>query len=42
MTEKPGAQSALFSADAKTAVVRYQVQSVDRAIAFYLSNSASS
>ena len=35
MTATRGAHSAPFSADAKTAVVRYQVQDVQRAIAFY-------
>ena len=35
MTEKRGAPSALFSADAKAAVIRYQVENVERAIAFY-------
>jgi catechol 2,3-dioxygenase-like lactoylglutathione lyase family enzyme len=35
MTEASAAQSALFSAGPKTAVVRYQVQDVVRAIEFY-------
>jgi catechol 2,3-dioxygenase-like lactoylglutathione lyase family enzyme len=36
MTEPRSAQqSGAFSADAKTAVVRYQVRDVDRALAFY-------
>jgi catechol 2,3-dioxygenase-like lactoylglutathione lyase family enzyme len=36
MTESRGsAQPAPFAADAKAAVVRYQVQDVDRAVAFY-------
>ena len=35
MTETRGARSAPFAADAKAAVVRYQVQDVGRAIAFY-------
>lgn len=36
MTESPSAKpSALFSADTKTAVVRYQVRDVERARAFY-------
>jgi glyoxylase I family protein len=35
MTESHGGRSAPFSADTKAAVVRYQVQDVDRAIAFY-------
>jgi glyoxylase I family protein len=35
MTESQGAQSGPFSADTKTAVVRYQVRDVDRAMAFY-------
>jgi catechol 2,3-dioxygenase-like lactoylglutathione lyase family enzyme len=35
MTETRGARSTLFSADAKTAVVRYQIRDVERAIAFY-------
>ena len=35
MTETRGARSALFSADAKAAVVRYQIEDVERAIAFY-------
>jgi catechol 2,3-dioxygenase-like lactoylglutathione lyase family enzyme len=35
MTETHNAQSAPFSADTKAAVVRYHVQDVDRAIAFY-------
>jgi catechol 2,3-dioxygenase-like lactoylglutathione lyase family enzyme len=35
MTETGGARSAPFSADVKAAVVRYQVQDVERAIAFY-------
>ncbi|HEX6810607.1 MAG TPA: VOC family protein [Planctomycetota bacterium] len=34
MTEPPGAQP-LFSVDTKAAVVRYQVQDVERAAAFY-------
>src|SRR5262245_24757697 len=33
--ESHGAQSAPFSADTKTAIVRYQVWDVDRAIEFY-------
>ena len=35
MTETRGARPALFSADAKTAVIRYQIEDVERAIAFY-------
>lgn len=35
MTETGGAQAAPFSADSKAAVVRYHVQDVDRAVAFY-------
>ena len=35
MTESHGGRSAPFSADTKAAVVRYQVQDVERAIAFY-------
>jgi catechol 2,3-dioxygenase-like lactoylglutathione lyase family enzyme len=35
MTQSGSTSSALFSADATTAVVRYQVLDVDRAIAFY-------
>src|SRR5262245_1062533 len=35
MTESPSTQSAGFSADTKTAVVRYQIRDLDRGIAFY-------
>ena len=35
MAEPRKAQPASFSADASTAVVRYQVRDVDRAVAFY-------
>jgi glyoxylase I family protein len=35
MTEPRGAKPALFTADTKAAVVRYQVQDVERAAAFY-------
>lgn len=35
MTESQGGRSAPFSADTKDAVVRYHVQDVERAIAFY-------
>lgn len=35
MTESRAVQSVAFSADTKAAVVRYQVQALDRAIAFY-------
>ena len=35
MDETRGPQATLFAADPKTAVVRYQVQDVNRAIAFY-------
>lgn len=35
MTETNGARSAIFSPDTKAAVVRYQIQDVERAIAFY-------
>jgi catechol 2,3-dioxygenase-like lactoylglutathione lyase family enzyme len=35
MADLHGARSAPFSADTKAAVVRYQVQDVDRAITFY-------
>jgi catechol 2,3-dioxygenase-like lactoylglutathione lyase family enzyme len=35
MTESRGSAQRAFSADAKAAVVRYQVQDVDRAVAFY-------
>jgi glyoxylase I family protein len=35
MTESRGAQSSPFSPDTNAAVVRYQIQDVDRAIAFY-------
>jgi glyoxylase I family protein len=40
MTESHGGRSAPFSADTKAAVVRYQVQDVDRAIAFYTQHLA--
>jgi glyoxylase I family protein len=35
MTEKHGGQSSLFSPGTSAAVVRYQSQDVDRAVAFY-------
>ena len=35
MTQVQGARSAPFQADARAAVVRYQVQDVDRSIEFY-------
>ena len=35
MTESRGAQSSIFTPNTKAAVVRYQVQDVDRSIAFY-------
>jgi glyoxylase I family protein len=35
MTQPSGAQSAIFSPNTTAAVVRYQVQDVDRAVAFY-------
>ena len=35
MTEASGAQATLFSPDPSAAVVRYQIQDVDRAVAFY-------
>ena len=35
MTNPQSAQSAPFSADTKTAVVRYQVRNVDRSVSFY-------
>jgi catechol 2,3-dioxygenase-like lactoylglutathione lyase family enzyme len=35
MTETRGARPALFTADANAAVVRYQIEDVERAIAFY-------
>ena len=35
MAESRGAQSSLFSPDTNAAVVRYQIQDVERAIAFY-------
>jgi glyoxylase I family protein len=35
MTQPSGAQSAVFSPSTTAAVVRYQVQDVDRAVAFY-------
>jgi glyoxylase I family protein len=35
MTETRGAQAKIFTATVQSAVVRYQVQDVDRAIAFY-------
>jgi glyoxylase I family protein len=35
MTETRGAQSSPFSPDTSAAVVRYQVQDVDRAVGFY-------
>jgi glyoxylase I family protein len=38
MTDPKNAPSTSFSADANTAVVRYQVRDVDRAVAFYTQN----
>jgi glyoxylase I family protein len=35
MTQRSGVQSAIFSPSTTAAVVRYQVQDVDRAVAFY-------
>jgi catechol 2,3-dioxygenase-like lactoylglutathione lyase family enzyme len=35
MTETRGGRAAVFTANAKAAVVRYQIQDVERAIAFY-------
>src|SRR5262245_66434506 len=35
MTQQPSAQSALFSTSTTAAVVRYQVQDLHRAVAFY-------
>lgn len=35
MTQPSGAQSSIFSPNTAAAVVRYQVQDVDRAVAFY-------
>ena len=35
MTQTPGVPSSVFTPDASAAVVRYQAQDVDRAIAFY-------